>query len=109
MSILEDLYNGIIRPSEHIYPQNPEYSIKLKEVESLKQSCLKNLKSKDDRDKLERLVKNLQDISEMTSVASFTEGYKCGSLIMQQICVCDGYKQSDLLNIILENKSKNND
>lgn len=101
MGILEDWYFGKLNASEEIYPKNKkEYRNKLKEVEIIKQE-LKNEISETEIKKLEKLVEDLQKVSDMTSFENFRYGFSKGALLMLEICQCDGYIKSDLLNKLI--------
>lgn len=83
-SILEELYNGNINPSETMIPTNPNF----RPVTGRISNAMDNWKDKlspEDFKKLEALLDLFTEADCMEISEAFTGGFKLGALIMMEV------------------------
>ncbi len=85
MTTLENLYNGNINPSDlDELKNNPEYSRALNRVCAARQKLTDSL-SAEQRELLERYIRNADELSVITDEAIFKSGFSLAIEIMTEI------------------------
>ena len=77
MSLLEDLYNGNLYPSEHIVPQDKNYRLFSREAGNIREYFYQKI-STEDKEKMKRLDQLTQDIHNMECYENFAGGFRLG-------------------------------
>ena len=83
-TLLEQIFDGIFIPSEHIRPQDPEYRPTCDEAEK-EYLHLSKLLDEDNRKRFIHLLDLHLRMGSMDSCASFISGFQYGALLMLEI------------------------
>ena len=83
-TILEQLFDGHLLPTEHARPRNPDYLPTCEKAEKEYLYLCDHL-SEDDREHFRRLLDLNLRMSGMDSCACFTCGFQYGALLMLEI------------------------
>lgn len=88
-TILEELYDGNIYPSELIVSKDPEYCLINKKISETQENWKKEL-SETDYKRLEVLLNLCCQSSSLEASASFIYGFKLGAVIMLEVLTGPG-------------------
>lgn len=88
-SILYDLYEGEIYPSEKIVPAAPVYRSLLEKINNERQSLQEKLNA-EDGERLEALGEMYVDSSSMYGFENFSYGFKLGARLMLEMLGGEG-------------------
>ena len=81
MKIIEDLYYGRIAPYEMSISATPEYQ-KLKVLADRNEDLLRESRSDEQRELLEKLIETVTDISSISERDMFIAGFRLGMKLM---------------------------
>lgn len=90
MSVLEDLYNGKIRPLEDIFPENAEFRYLEREIGSERKYFEEKL-SDGDKERFEKMNEMIFKCELMSDYASFLYGFRLGAMLVFEIFAERGY------------------
>ena len=82
--LLESLFYGDICPIESIRPVNPEYKLVSKEISKMIEAYQNKL-SAEEFIELEKLIDLLGKTTSMYAAATFSEGFRLGTLLMCRV------------------------
>lgn len=83
-SILEELYNGNIRPFEVILSRNPEYRPLNQKISEMTENWRKRL-NKEEFKELEELMDMRSEVNDMHTTAAFIHGFKLGAAVLVEV------------------------
>lgn len=84
MKIIEELYNGNLDPFEHAV-HHPKAEKQLRESIHRNEDSLKSELSETQKETLEKLKENLEDIHRLEEMEMFTEGFRLGARLMLEV------------------------
>ena len=85
-SILENLFEGNIKPEALITPTNPEYTTKIDEISSDMES-LKETESAECFEKVYKIVESQVDLNSMVTFSYFSHGFRLAAVLMAEVFI----------------------
>ena len=83
-SILKDLYEGKIRPHEHVQPKDSEFQVTNKKIYAEK-DYFKSVLSENDYTRLDYLETLYTESGEMETIEAFKRGFEIAMLINSEV------------------------
>lgn len=84
MKVIEELYYGNVDPFEHAV-HHPKTEKQLRELFHRNEDSLKSELSESQREILEKLKDNLEDLHRLEEMEMFTEGFRLGARLMLEV------------------------